>query len=51
MIALVAAIIMFLRAVHVLDDSADVEWAFVAASVFFLHFAIEYPLTNIGRRS
>jgi len=49
MIALVAAIIMFLRAVHVLNDSADVEWALVAASFFFLHFAIEYPLGSWRR--
>lgn len=49
MIALAAAIIMFLRAVHVLDDSADVDWVLVSASLFILHFAIEYPLSVFRR--
>jgi hypothetical protein len=43
-IALIAAIIMALRAFHVLDDSNDVEWALVSVSLFFLHFAYEIGL-------
>lgn len=50
MIALIAAIIMALRAFHVLDDGTDVEWILVAVSVFFLHFAFEIGLPTTWRR-
>lgn len=48
MFALLAAIVLFLRAVSVLDDTFDVDWVLVGLACWALHFAV--PISFTGRR-
>jgi hypothetical protein len=49
MFALVAAIILFLRGVGVLDNSDDADWLIIGLSAWALHFALGWAIPY-GRR-
>lgn len=44
MFALVASIILFLRAFGVIDNSADIDWFMVGLGFWALHFAVTVGL-------
>lgn len=44
MFAIVAAVIFFLHAFGVLDNSEDVTWPFVGAAFWALHFGVPFAV-------